>query len=328
MNTATLFSLLMLAFMGAILLLVPQFAPRRYFFAVTVPPGFRTSEAGQAAARRYHWWVIRGLAGSAAVVALLAQTWPNLAFGIAPLLATLSAAAAFLRERSRLRNYAAPPPGVREADLAPDGDHLPSWILLAVPPFALPLAGAAWLRAHWREIPARFPVHWNAAGEPNRWASKTPVAVYGPLLTAGIVMLLLLLLGLGIFYGARRAPQRSAILKILVACVYFLGLMLTGVGLLPLLKIPLAFFIVPVVLLVAAVVAWGYRIVTDPSFPVETTLDDYWHAGVFYCNPEDPAIFVQKRIGFGYTFNFGNRLSWLILGAFAAGLVGLALARL
>lgn len=139
-------------------------------------------------------------------------------------------------------------------------------------------------------------------------------------------MLLILLLGLGIFYGSRRGPQRSAVLKILVACVYFLGCVFTGVGLAPVLKLPLAPFIAAAVLFVAAVVAFGYRIVTNPNLPVEQTLDDYWYLGSLYCNPQDPAIFVQKRIGFGYTINFGNRLSWLILGVFAAGMVGLAMA--
>ena len=33
---------------------------------------------------------------------------------------------------------------------------------------------------------------------------------------------------------------------------------------------------------------------------------DAWHAGIFYVDREDPALFVPKRIGIGYTFNFGN----------------------
>lgn len=39
----------------------------------------------------------------------------------------------------------------------------------------------------------------------------------------------------------------------------------------------------------------------------------YWKGGVFYFNPDDPSLFVKKRYGFGWTLNFGRRISWLIL---------------
>jgi len=34
--------------------------------------------------------------------------------------------------------------------------------------------------------------------------------------------------------------------------------------------------------------------------------DRYWNAGVFYNNPDDPALFVPKRFGIGWTLNFGH----------------------
>lgn len=42
-------------------------------------------------------------------------------------------------------------------------------------------------------------------------------------------------------------------------------------------------------------------------------LDQYWKAGIFYYNPNDPAIFVEKRFGIGWSINFGNFRSWLIM---------------
>jgi uncharacterized membrane protein len=41
--------------------------------------------------------------------------------------------------------------------------------------------------------------------------------------------------------------------------------------------------------------------------------DKCWKSGIFYVNPDDPAIFVQKRYGIGYTLNFGNRASWVVV---------------
>ena len=308
------------------MLLVPHFSPRRYFFAITVPPGFRTSEPGRAALRRYHWWVAGAIVISALAALSLAQDSGDQAVLLPAFLPLVTGLAAFLRERSHVRKHAAPSAGVREADLSGEHDHLPHWIVLALPPFAAPVAAAAYLRAHWSEIPARFPVHWNAHNQPNRWALKTPHAVYGPLLFGAGMTLIILLLALAMFYGSRRAPQRATVLKILVVCLYFLAFVFTSVGLMPVVKISPAWFLIPGLLFVAVVLAWSYKVVTDPNLPSEATPDEFWYLGSFYYNPQDPAIFVQKRIGFGYTCNFGNLLSWLILSGFAAGTVALIFA--
>jgi hypothetical protein len=45
---------------------------------------------------------------------------------------------------------------------------------------------------------------------------------------------------------------------------------------------------------------------------VELNGDRFWHWGLFYCNPSDPAIFIQKRSGPGYTLNFANFISWVL----------------
>lgn len=40
----------------------------------------------------------------------------------------------------------------------------------------------------------------------------------------------------------------------------------------------------------------------------------HWYAGgLFYYNPEDPSLFVEKLVGFGYTFNMGNRWVYVYL---------------
>lgn len=41
--------------------------------------------------------------------------------------------------------------------------------------------------------------------------------------------------------------------------------------------------------------------------------DEYWKAGIFYWNPKDPSIFIEKRFGIGWSMNFANPISWLIL---------------
>ena len=45
--------------------------------------------------------------------------------------------------------------------------------------------------------------------------------------------------------------------------------------------------------------------------------DDGWK-GIFYSNPDDPALFIPKRFGIGYTLNFGNPWSWVLLALILA----------
>ncbi|MDV2687407.1 DUF5808 domain-containing protein, partial [Alkalihalophilus lindianensis] len=41
--------------------------------------------------------------------------------------------------------------------------------------------------------------------------------------------------------------------------------------------------------------------------------DRYWKLGVFYFNPKDPAIFLEKRFGIGWTNNWAHPLSWVFI---------------
>jgi uncharacterized membrane protein len=48
----------------------------------------------------------------------------------------------------------------------------------------------------------------------------------------------------------------------------------------------------------------------------DRTSDESWLWGMFYHNPNDPALFVEKRTGPGYTVNFGQARAWLMLAGF------------
>ncbi len=48
------------------------------------------------------------------------------------------------------------------------------------------------------------------------------------------------------------------------------------------------------------------------SGPMFRDDDQYWYAGVFYYNPNDPEPFIPKRYGFGWTVNFGHPMGKLI----------------
>ena len=46
----------------------------------------------------------------------------------------------------------------------------------------------------------------------------------------------------------------------------------------------------------------------------ETPNAECYRWGLFYANPDDPAIWVPKRLGLGWTLNFAHGKSWVMLG--------------
>lgn len=50
-----------------------------------------------------------------------------------------------------------------------------------------------------------------------------------------------------------------------------------------------------------------------PEITAVADLDKYWKAGIFYWNPNDPAIFVEKRFGIGWSINYARPLSWIVI---------------
>lgn len=53
--------------------------------------------------------------------------------------------------------------------------------------------------------------------------------------------------------------------------------------------------------------------------------DKYWKLGLFYFNKEDPSIFIEKRFGIGFTVNFANPISILIIVVFLLIIFGISL---
>ena len=52
----------------------------------------------------------------------------------------------------------------------------------------------------------------------------------------------------------------------------------------------------------------------------DTTPDSSWILGRLYFNRADPTLFVERRMGLGYTLNLGNPWSWLVMIVFVTGI--------
>jgi uncharacterized membrane protein len=90
-------------------------------------------------------------------------------------------------------------------------------------------------------------------------------------------------------------------------------------------QLPLAFLVAPFALLIVGggIIRATRRVVASDGPPVgDATPDSGWILGKLYFNRADPALFVEKRMGLGYTLNLGNPFSWLVM---IAGITALSI---
>jgi uncharacterized membrane protein len=347
MNLQTLLTGLMLPamsiFPGVALLTARRTRPD-LFFSITVEPSLRDSGRGRATLRQFSRTVILfSLIGLAATVSGgFAGLTPALGVALIILGAVLEfggmiAAYATARrqvfpyhvEQSRMREVA-----VKRRPTRPVGGWLGQsgpFVILGLAAFCL------WWR--WDAIPGRFPIHWDLHGRPNGWAIKSWRSVFGSVLIGTLVCLFFSLLFNSFMRGARHihssgpdAEKESRFLRTMM--LWVLGLeysMAAMFGFSPILPPRLMTIFVFGGLLIGVAIAvvafrsgqggWRLQGQTRASTPGkqapagDRTPDECWKWGLFYYNPADPAVWIEKRFGIGWTFNFGNPRAWFILGA-------------
>jgi uncharacterized membrane protein len=339
--------------------LMPRMTRPDVYFAVTVPSEFRDSTEGWSILKHYRVAVAIGSVLALLVVLTPARGGESNFAVVMPLAGLLLQGGgvffAYYRARRQVLPHAVAPATVREAALQPRPARLPGGWLLQFPPFAVLAGTGIWLDTHWDEIPATFPIHWGAHGQPNNWSTRTFTGVYGSLLMGVVMCAFMGFLAYAFLrwsrpvqaggpQGERERRFRRMVGSILVATQYLLALQFAWIGLTPLsrpqagppgvvpiLVIALGFVVVVVVLTMrygqggtrladAAASAAGGRAPVGDRTP-----DKYWKLGLFYVNREDPALFIEKRFGIGYTLNFGHPGAWIGLAVLVAVTVAIAL---
>ena len=331
--------------------LMPRLTRPDLYFAVTVPAEFRDTAEGCSILKRYRIEVMFfGALALLIVLAAIQISEPDYLPAVIMAALCLMGAGFFLayyRARARVLPHAVAPVTLREAVLVPREAHLPGGWVVQFPPFALLAGAAVWLHLHWDQIPQTFPVHWGANGQPNNWAPRSFTGVYGPLLTGALLCGLMAFLAYALLRWSRpirvggRAGEgerrfRFVVVSILVAAEYLLAATFLWTALLPLsnqqagppgfipmLALALAFTVITVVLMMRTGQG-GMRLPGAAPVPAEAapvgdrTPDKYWKLGLFYVNRNDPALFVEKRFGIGYTINFGHVGVWVFLALLVA----------
>jgi uncharacterized membrane protein len=220
---------------------------------------------------------------------------------------------------------------------------LPGGPLLQAGPFAILVAAAAWTWTQWERIPARLPIHWGISGRPDAWADRTPGRVFtttvvGLLLTAGILALAFLVARSrrASVEGAAAAEERRLrylTLAVVLGAEYLVAVTFAALTVMPLVRSPegplaaiTALSILFVVATCVVLLRGGSRLAAARKGEMPARGEDrHWRWGAVYVNREDPRILVEKRLGLGYTFNFGNFWSWVVMVALAVVPVAIVL---
>lgn len=206
---------------------------------------------------------------------------------------------------------------------------------------------------HYDDIPARFPTQYDFNGEVTSWSTKS----YRSVMLMPILQIYLTLLMLFINVVIAKAkqqvssanPEESLQKNIVFRRRWSLFTILTGLALILILTVPqLSLFYqidsklqlyVPIlftlVICIGAIVLsittgqGGSRVRSVVSTVngdlIDRDDDQHWKLGVFYFNRNDPAIFLEKRFGVGWTNNWAHPLSWIILAAIIFLATGLPL---
>ena len=233
-----------------------------------------------------------------------------------------------------------------------------SWVWgLFVLPLVLVGVTAAYGAVIFDSLPHTLPTHWGVSGHPDAWGDRSFGTVFGPLLIAVGVTVVLAVATLAVPLSMSRgggadelpdagdgwsAVRREGLVRGMVAAG---GLIATVVSalvcaicvvswrsaeMLPAWIFWVFFALLAVVLWGA--LAWGNRwsrrrcasLGLTPTAE-EAQADKLWVAGVLYNNPEDPQILVPKRYGIGYTVNIGSVGGrWMVFGFVAVLVVGFA----
>jgi uncharacterized membrane protein len=339
--------ILALAFGGLMMHLLPSMSRPDIFFAVTVPYDFRLSERARAIRREY-WvlvWTVTLLGGA---IALLGPKPRSIFASMGTQYVGSWAAWVLAYRRAKPFALVVHPSSPRVASLEPRTQGIPGGPVVAAVPLLVLAGSALLLWMNWDQIPDRFPSHWSADGTPTGWRTRSVWGVFGPLIMAGAVTTTMLWMARAIGTGTRQVAASGIAAQLerrfkrgnaayLVVSAYFMAILFSLMVVRPILahttRLPTGVWIVLALVIVLSfgVTAWMYwigqggrqRVPVDEVVPPgDGSSDDGWKMGMIYYNPADPALLVERRMGCGWTLNFGNRMSWLIIAVLLAATIG------
>ena len=211
------------------------------------------------------------------------------------------------------------------------------WFLL---PFIITVFSLLWTFWNYDRMPEKLPMHYTLDGVVTDWADKS----YRTVLLFPFIQLFML--GLFVFINIIIArskqqmdpanPEELIKQNIIFRRRWSLFIIISGTMMVLLFTLPQVSFVYPIdpfiffiiTMVVVGVIVIGAGVlsivtgqggsrvnVTNRKTGEIMNRDDdrYWKLGVFYFNPDDPAVWVEKRFGSGWTNNFARPTSWIFL---------------
>ena len=324
----------------AVFLWLPVMNKERAFFGVRVEPGFYRGE-GRATLHRY-WLTLIGsfvLFEASGFFLFTRFNQPALS-ALTCLGATGAAFAAYIVHARAIHPHAVRSSATRFASpiQARSLTDFTYWWLEAIV-VSLAIAAFAISAYYYPQIPARMPVHWNAAGNPDRWAQKSLAGVFF-LPSLGFYLQVFFLVLKNDLAHARMTLPGEHTDQFLRGKEHYL---LTNIRLTDWVRVSIALLLFIVSLLIitttvnglgrftqmVAVTIWvtaavmivgiiysiwrmkrindGLKNLVGETYFQRPVDEEHWRqGGLAYYNPDDPALVVEKLVGFGYTLNLAH----------------------
>lgn len=348
MLTAILIWLLIDAFMLASFFWMPVMRGEDAFFGVRVSMEFYRGE-GRRLLRRYWFWLSMLFVEIEAIgilVSIYRSELPFARLASLPLIA-LPAIILYVLFYRQVRPFAVSEEGGRFAS-ALRQRHLSEYtnLYLEAAVLLLTVIPSLFLIYYYPQLPEKIPVHWDWRGRPDDWARKSFGTVFFLSMMLIYLQGLFLLVKHGLLTVKMTLPAERAReylsgkeqflnttmklmdwVRILVATMMsalllnivfssvehlsHLTIIVTVIDALSTLMLfaSCTYFIIRLIMIDHALKRTVGRVYVQRGRDAA-----HWRAGgLFYYNPEDPSLFVEKMVGFGYTFNMANRLVYLYL---------------
>ncbi|MBT2216962.1 DUF1648 domain-containing protein [Virgibacillus dakarensis] len=211
------------------------------------------------------------------------------------------------------------------------------WFLL---PFAIAIGTMVITLNAYELIPEKIPMQYNFSGEVTNYANKSYRSVLlTPIMQVYLTLLFLLIntiIGRAKQQVSANNPEKSMQQNIIFRRRWSAFNIITGMALTLMFSLTQLSYIYPInqqiltimplifsfgivlgaIVLVVTTGQGGSRVKVskgENGSIIDRDDDKYWKMGQFYFNKNDPALFLEKRFGVGWTNNWAHPLSWIIL---------------
>jgi uncharacterized membrane protein len=327
--TSAFWTLMLIVTVNALVFhFMPRFSRPDILFGVTVSEAF-VAGAGRTLVSRYRAIVWVNAAVTIAIGLLLRVSenddggWFMLMTGVMTG-SIVVAHVAWQWARQKARAHAVPPSDVRVASLLTRDTALPGGALVAAGPFAILLATALLLYTYRADVP-------DGPDTSNPFGLLAFGAIFVTMMLTIAVTMARRSRQIAVDGPAAAAEQRfrrvNVLVPVLVAYMAAITMSATTVESIPAFADTLSVkgwvAMLPLLLFGFAVNYWMFRVGQGGHRAVapaarrevhgDATPDRAWIFGMYYVNPQDPAMWVETRFGIGYTPNFGNWRAWLLI---------------